>query len=907
MPNTDVLSNVEIMAGRLALVMCSDWGDHPALSYLPEAARRLARSLTSPKHGQCDPALPDGRALLVNPTAHELDDAIRTAFARASELEATLILAFTGHGITVGDDYYLLAKDSPEEPDSRTAFLAGQRIKEFFRRYGRVDGLVLLLDTCESGNAADAAGRDWINIVRATERRFEVLTATGDEPAYGGCFTRALDYLILTGSATALDRLGCVDVHGPVNELCTQQRAVHVAVNGAGAAAADVSMWLALNAADDNRRTALYGTPAAGVAAQLIRFFQPTRSFQQVRDRLRAGHSVGVVGPAGCGKTALVVALTRPGVTPRIHGIWLGEPQHTVEQAVDGLAEQLTRTVAEFNEATVTYQHQVPGEDWRVADAVERRLVGPLRALTGPVWIVVDNANEEIDQRLVHRLVAVEHVRVVCTASRSADLPEGVDAVPVQPADPNELAEFGARRGLNAAGVAEMVRLSAGNWLTAALLTDALHRDPVPSSAPTTGLAGFYTAATDRALNSTMVSDSQVSAVLAVLAAAGAGPVLPGSLLLRAAERLGGPSQMWHLHEVIALLPQLTVHGRARDGKELFGLLYPTIAQFLWDRGLGGLEPETVHAVLADVTREAVPVHHRPDDSAESDYAVRAEAEHLWRGGRHRDAIDALRARQSWMYADNRERWAEWHRRIAAELSPVDPLAFEVAALHASAVAETGEHQVALRLLRELVEDAGTELGATHQVSLGVAQELAFWIGETGDAERAKQLLADLVLDLTTYCGALDPLTLTARHHHALMFAKTDDSATALAMWEEILVLRERVIGPLHIDTLRTRQNILYWKAEKAYPPPVAAAFADLARTLRDTVGEFHPEVLTVRYHSTLFLAKTGYEDAIKQALRDFADLLPDMERIFGVNSRWTGHVRDQLQFWPQYLREHFG
>lgn len=44
-------------------------------------------------------------------------------------------------------------------------------MKELLRRYSNLDGLVMLIDACHSGLAAEAAGREWLAPMRRSRRR----------------------------------------------------------------------------------------------------------------------------------------------------------------------------------------------------------------------------------------------------------------------------------------------------------------------------------------------------------------------------------------------------------------------------------------------------------------------------------------------------------------------------------------------------------------------------------------------------------------------------------------------------------------------------------------------------------------------------------------------------------------
>ncbi|MGH3623203.1 MAG: FHA domain-containing protein, partial [Sciscionella sp.] len=192
------------MGGRLLLGIGSQCDGLPRLSFLPGVAEEVSEVLLDPRIGDCAPATADGRALLVDPTFVELDDAVTTAFQRASEEEATLFVSVIGHGEYNTDDFYLMAKDSSYPPSSRNAFHLAQRMKELLTHYSMLDGLVLLLDTCHAGIGAEQAARRWVKIVGQAGRRFEVLTASDERTAADGCFSRTLARVLRSG----VDRFG---------------------------------------------------------------------------------------------------------------------------------------------------------------------------------------------------------------------------------------------------------------------------------------------------------------------------------------------------------------------------------------------------------------------------------------------------------------------------------------------------------------------------------------------------------------------------------------------------------------------------------------------------------------------------------------------------------------------------
>src|ERR1043166_7148694 len=54
----------------------------------------------------------NGGGLLLDPTVQETKSIIRAAYARASQDQATLFLAYIGHGEISGDDFYLMPIDA---------------------------------------------------------------------------------------------------------------------------------------------------------------------------------------------------------------------------------------------------------------------------------------------------------------------------------------------------------------------------------------------------------------------------------------------------------------------------------------------------------------------------------------------------------------------------------------------------------------------------------------------------------------------------------------------------------------------------------------------------------------------------------------------------------------------------
>ncbi|OZM72120.1 hypothetical protein CFN78_16400 [Amycolatopsis antarctica] len=891
------------MSGRTMLVIGSQCAALNRLSFLPTVVHDLAAVLTDPGAGGCTPVLESGPVLL-DRSAAELDSAIEQAFRTAADDGSTLVLSFVGHGAVVDDDFYLMATDSPATPNSRGAFLLGQRLKELLREYSAMDGLILLLDTCGSGVAADRAGSQWVETVRQSGQRFELLTATGDGPAAGGCFTKNLVYLVRNGRTQPVERLGSAHLRDPINELCPRQVATGMAYyGGAPLPSGDSALWIARNVDADWLRSPLAGTAYVDEALRLTCHYHPTAALDDLRALIDSGvRCVAVTGAAHTGKSTLLAVLARPDLTEARHrphaAVFLGA-DGTIDRFAGDIADQLIRTVPDFADSARRFRDAASEAEWLAADALERLVLGPLRDRGGdadPVRLVVDAGDLSGLERLIEPDPAMA-VQVVIASGKIAEPVQHMSVLVVSGARHEDLEAYATGRGMSDQDAEELARSASGNWLVATLQADRWVQQPGDHRALSADLSATYHAVLRRA--GAMTTASPAAPVLAVLAATE--QPLPLPLLCLASGKLDGPGTAAQVHDVLVRLDTLTSRARAGTERETASLMHPTVASYLRGHRIGGIDANQAHRALADAIAELAPMaEHHPDDPCHH-YAAVAEAEHLWRIGAFEAAVLSVERRSSNIPADNRARWGRWSRRIAEELGANSSLAIRSRAWLGRWTAEAGDRAGALDLLRGLLPDSERELGRTDRQTLIVREHIAFWSG-LDDPHSGLSQFRDLVSDCTDRLGADDELTLMARHHLALMFSKCGRHAEAIALWEEVLPSRERVLGATHLDTLRTQQNLLYDRAENGYPPPVAFSYPQLVTTLLDTYGEDHPETITARYHAALFLAKTMESTNIRQALAEFQALLPEAVRVFGERNRVPDGIRTQLAFWPQYL-----
>ncbi|GAA2783945.1 tetratricopeptide repeat protein [Crossiella cryophila] len=886
------------MGGRLVLVIGSQTDGGARLEVLPGAAHNLAEVLIHPDLGRCRPALPAGPTV-IDPTYRELDAALHEAFRQAHEQRATLIIAFIGHGDLNDDDYYLMARDSTG-PDSQDSLLVGQRVKELLRRYPRIDGLVLLIDACHAAFGLEAVARDCLTPIRRSLSRFEVLTAADDGKAYNACMSRSLTELARTGHRDFGEHLRAEDIRGRLLSSCGYQLSLHLSFNGTDeVAGSDRGLWLLANRGSHWQGSPLAGTAfvpvAEGLRTRLIR--RPVES--EVAKALdTAGRCVLLHGPRDSGKSTLLAGLLQPA-----HAGLLLSGGELLESIAGELRRQLELTLDGFAEAVTGYWDTVPDQAGARADAFELNVLGPLRRLAprGEVRIVVDGidgfSGGDRDRLwgLLTRLLDEPELGAVRVITATRDLPAGLPAavVTVPPATDAEIDQVIRSHEVPVHRVPELVRMAGRSWTAARLFSEAVAAAAI--SADGARLPRELTEAFDELLRRAKIRTpgpigEQGRDVLALLAAAGPGPVLPITVLAAA---LG--QEIAAVRTVLARLDAIIVRAHPGEDHELVGLALPALADYLADGVVLGVDPVRRHARLADVLAGA-PRRGTPA----ADYALAAEVRHRWLGGRHAEALACLDQREARIPAEQRERWSGLAQLVSERFGADHPLSLRAEGRVATWTAKSGDPAAALRAFGYLLDRVHTLLGPAHEEALNLRENIAFWTRASGDSAPAREMYDLLLADCLRLLGPEHPQTLMTRHDRVLALPDTD----ALTEFRAVLPVRERVLGPTHLDTLRTRTNILYRESEVPHPPPVASRWSALVADLTNTVGADHPDTLTVRCFAAMFLAKSGEVGA---ALELWQDMRPATEQVFG---RWHPQLREvdkQLGHWRPIYEESIG
>jgi hypothetical protein len=874
------------MTERRILVIGSQCQALQELPFLPRVAHELYAVMTDPERGACVSAI-EGGGLLLNPSVNDAKRAIRSAYRRAAIDEAALFVAYIGHGERAYDDYYLLPLDAQYPPDSSdTALHLTNLIKETHRgAAGRVDGLAVLIDACYAGVAGFGAANAWVSGLQGT-LRFEVLTAAADRPAADGCFSLTLTRLLRDGISTVpAEHLRCADLRTRIEQSCPNQVPQNPAYNP------DETLWLARNGGHVRHPWAQ--TALADQIERLTRAYQVTPALENVVTLSGSLRCVAVVGAAGAGKSALSAALAWPEVAKGVVPVnfvqaaaFLTEAT-TPQELARTIAEQLTRSVPLFHEAQRLFAQQTPHAEQQRLGILERQVIGPLGRLSpeSDVRFVIDaldrlatGARGPVMDAL-NELARLPFSRLIVTARPDTPLPNDYAAAGLSPASPEAVARYLEERAIVQTRRREIVTIASGNWLVARVLADLLGEDPSAEiRAGQPALRDCYEELLTRC-GADDNNDTQV--VLSVLAAAGAGPLLPLKLLCAASEKLGGPATQAGIHDELFRLRGLVVRDSAGTEREHAGVFHDTLAAHIVDHA-----PQTVlagHRALADCIRSLAPPDTLSADMTDpiQRYAFEREAEHLWALGDTDAALRCLRETEATVPRDNLRRWRLWWPRLENYLGVDHPNMLGIRGHIASWTGECGETREALRLFAALLSDQERVLGSDDPNTLTIRGNIARWRGASGDAREALRLCKALLPDLARVLGADHPSTLSTRGNIASWTGQCGDAEGALRLYAALLPDEQRVLGPDDPSTLTTRANIAGWTGECGQAHEARRLFEMLLPDLARVLGADHPSTLATRHNIAGFTGQCG---EAHEALRLFAALLSDHKRVLGAD-----------------------
>jgi hypothetical protein len=470
------------------------------LSFPPMLAKNLRDALT--RAGWQGAGSAGG--LVIDPTTAELKRAVSEAFTAANDAGATLLIAFIGHGVADGDlDFYLMAWDSPPaNPDSDTAFLLTQFVRERLKKFPSLDGVLFLVDACQTQEGIQGAATRWTDVLASNRGRMEVLVAAGAGSAYDGCFTKTILSTFQSGLATRGDSLLCADLQPEISAKCVSQPQ-YLAYSGGNLSSGDPGLWLVPNIA--RSRDAVTGRPVAGLVDQLTAGVITTDA---MREKLAVIAESGgsrlrmLVGPAGSGKSTLLALLIRPKLIDTLElppgyikaAVFL-DTAATLETLAAEIAAQLAGSVPGFSEAAKAVGAELSHDDLKRRNSWDTAVVLPLARCRRPgmrVQIIVDGldqprpgARDVILAALWHmtRNAPVDtlgHVRVIAGVRSGEGIdsrPELAHAYRIDIASPTTRQIAGAANAtgmrLSETDLARMVgEMTMGGWMISRLVRE---------------------------------------------------------------------------------------------------------------------------------------------------------------------------------------------------------------------------------------------------------------------------------------------------------------------------------------------------------------------------------------------------------------------------------------------------
>lgn len=862
------------MGERRGLIISSQCRALDRLDFLPQVGADLRDVLMAHDLGGCVAALPDrtapdvSRGLLTDPGVADVKHLVREAFRLASQDEATLFLAYIGHAVERDDELFLQPFDAAPAPNDDTGVPFGRLIYQAIRDNPRVDGIVVLLDACHAGVGIQDAGRTWVRAAGQNGGRLEVVSATSTDDAYDGAFSRAVTELIRDGDSALGGTIRCADARQRAEQRCFPRQRPWWLGFTAGRATehGDEGLWLGRNPAHRQDSSLLRTTAAYPQIERLTERFQSTPQVGQVVAATLRDRCVALVGDPGLGKSTLAAALARPDVAADVpdrfvHAfVTLGETD-TPGQVARTIAQQFAVTVPGFDGVARDFEATQQPADVDVGDPLVRRVGGPLRLLDRPepVRVVLDGVDQlprdVVEELLVSTSRLVDDpgtaLRVLLTVRPGVPLPRGVQPFPVRPATDAEIAHYLAERNVAAELRAEIVRRAEGRWLLARLCADIGDVEP----AEPVSLSALY----DRHIR--WVTEQQaanadwlrvaVPIVLAVLAAAGTGPVLPVELLRRAAGALGGPGELARLHDVLQVLGWLVVRSHPGSAGEHVGLFHQTLVDHIRDEPAARVRVAGAHRALLDAIEASAPAGAVDLLSDAGRYAAVAEVEHLWALGRYDDAADSVDARPAMTARELRERLRRWHNRAVTELGPAHPATRRIARLIAAHNLKRGDRAEALRQFERIFADYQRTRGPRDKETLRTWSKLAAEVAESGAVQDGLREYEAIIPVQEEVLGRDHPDVYTTRYHMALWTERSGDRERAVRLLAELIDDQSRVLERHHPLVVQNRVSLAQWTGRLHGAAAAVDVLTDAVRDAEEHLDPDHEQTLRARRELT--------------------------------------------------------
>ncbi|MFD9101597.1 hypothetical protein ACFVZN_11065 [Streptomyces virginiae] len=278
------------------------------LNDLVDVADELHRVLVHPDLGACRDADVPHAALVRSGKADRttVDTAVREAVVRAGEARAVLVLAFLGHGQSPPGSpqlYYMAANSRPDDP---VMCLDVNGLIKDAVNHPNIAGLIVLLDTCQSGAALPSA-EALVGGFRDGQTRVSVLAAApAQEPAYDLDFSRRIVHHVREGFPEAGEFVSVARYRAALAADLPSQDPLSLEYDGVPTAVEE-GLWLAKNSSRGpvaiavglgpigaaQLGDALRSWPQGGADATAC--VEDLQDLAALRDRAGAGHDIGAL------------------------------------------------------------------------------------------------------------------------------------------------------------------------------------------------------------------------------------------------------------------------------------------------------------------------------------------------------------------------------------------------------------------------------------------------------------------------------------------------------------------------------------------------------------------------------------------------------------------------------------
>lgn len=198
----------------------------------------------------------------------------------------------------------------------------------------------------------------------------------------------------------------------------------------------------------------------------------------------------------------------------------------------------------------------------------------------------------------------------------------------------------------------------------------------------------------------------------------------------------------------------------------------------------------------------------------------------------------------------------------------------------------------AIRLCRQLSQQAIEYFGPRHPDTLALRNQLATWQGDAGQTQEAITSLGSLVSDVTAALGRDHPMAIAARQNLGYQWGQAGYPAKAVAELTIVLGDQVRVLGPDDPAVITTRNHLVYWRAKAGDTTDAVAELEDLIPLATKILGADHRETLELRGALASYRADSiGHA----QSAIEMQEVLDDMRRALGPEHRDVSVLRLNL------------